>query len=175
VSPLLLLLTALDAGPPPMVPVLLSLDPNSPTAGYAVLAVAIGGSVGALLRGLTSSLLLSFPLPLPFSTLLVNCVGSFLIGLTTSLFARSSTSSFAFYRDLLITGLYGGLTTFSTMAMETVVLAEEDGEEERRKRGWRRGRVRAIVNLSVQCGLCLGLVWLGLAVPSAFHTTVDPI
>ena len=159
---------------------LLHLDTNDPSTGYAVLAVLIGGACGAVLRSLTASLLASLPSPLPLATLLVNATGSFLIGLTTSLLARSATSTFTFYRDLLLTGLYGGLTTFSTLCLESVLLYEEEGrdgsgKEGRQGRGVWWGWWKGGGNLLLHNALCLGLVYFGLAIPSGFSTTVAPV
>ena len=165
-----------------MLSCLLHLDSNDPSTGYAILAVLIGGACGAVLRSLTASLLASLPSPVPISTLLVNAVGSFLIGLTTALFARSATSSFTFYRDLLITGVYGGLTTFSTLCLESVLLYEAEvdengaaGKDARKRRGAWRGCWKGGVNLLLHNALCLGLVYFGLAIPSGFSTTVAPV
>lgn len=159
---------------------LLNLDTNSPSTGYAVLAVLIGGACGAVLRSLTASLLDKLPSPVPIPTLLVNTVGSFLIGLTTALFARSTTSTYTFYRDLLITGVYGGLTTFSTLCLESVLMYEAEVRGEGKENGGRarerwRGMGKGGVNLMLHNALCIGLVYFGLAIPSGFSTTVVAI
>lgn len=112
--------------------VLASLDVNSPSQGYALLAVGLGGGCGALLRSLSAYAFLAVPLPIPFSTLLVNMCGSFLVGLSSQLFALSS-SSWTFYHDFFITGFLGGLTTFSTLMLESVLLMEDGCKKEKKE------------------------------------------
>ena len=160
---------------------LLHLDTNNPSTGYAILAVLIGGACGALLRFLTASLLTNLPSPIPLPTLLVNATGSFLIGLTTALLARSASDSFGWWRDLLVTGVYGGLTTFSTLCLESVLLWEEEaagggggGGVGKGGRGVWWGVWKGGGNLMLHNALCIGLVFFGLAIPSGFSTTVAP-
>ena len=92
-----------------------------------VVAVALGGAVGSVLRFLISKSVQSKAgIEFPVGTLLVNIVGAFLIGLAFSyLVERLSLSPEA--RALLITGFLGGLTTFSTFSYEGVNLLM-DGE-----------------------------------------------
>ncbi len=85
------------------------------------LAVAIGASIGALLRWGAG---LWFNTPgsaLPLGTLLVNCVGGFLIGLALVGFERMPND---LLRLLLVTGFLGGLTTFSAFSGESLVLLQ---------------------------------------------------
>ena len=59
----------------------------------------------------------------PWPTFTVNIVGAFLVGyFTTRLLERLPLSSYR--RPLLGTGLCGGLTTFSTMQVETLKMIE---------------------------------------------------
>src|SRR6516164_3483212 len=59
----------------------------------------------------------------PWATFVVNIVGAFLVGyFTTRLLERLPLSSYR--RPLLGTGLCGGLTTFSTMQVETLKMIE---------------------------------------------------
>jgi CrcB protein len=87
-----------------------------------VLWVGLGGFIGASLRyiiSLNSSKL--FSSHLPYGTLIVNILGGLFIGfimelsLTTDLISPS-------LKLFLITGIIGGLTTFSTFSYETVTL-----------------------------------------------------
>lgn len=81
------------------------------------LAVGAGAALGAWLRwGLGVCLNASWPF-LPLGTLVANLVGGYFIGLLMGLFALSSTVS-PELRLFLITGLLGGLTTFSTFSAE---------------------------------------------------------
>jgi CrcB protein len=85
------------------------------------LAVGLGAAIGAWMRwGL--GLMLNATLPaLPLGTLVANLIGGYLIGLFMGLF--SLTSSFSpELRLFVITGLLGGLTTFSTFSAEAVTL-----------------------------------------------------
>jgi len=85
------------------------------------LAVGAGAAIGAWLRwGL--GLMLNATIPaLPLGTLVANLVGGYLIGLLMALFTMSATFS-PELRLFVITGLLGGLTTFSTFSAEAVTL-----------------------------------------------------
>ncbi|WAJ46684.1 fluoride efflux transporter CrcB [Mycobacterium sp. Aquia_216] len=86
-------------------------------------AVFAGGALGSLARAGLSTLLVPDPAAWPWSTFTVNIVGAFLVGyFTTRLLERLPLSSYR--RPLLGTGLCGGLTTFSTMQVETVKMLE---------------------------------------------------
>lgn len=89
--------------------------------GYLV--VAAGAAVGAPLRYLTDRAIQSRTRrPLPWGTLTVNVVGSAVLGLVTGLASRAVISPQLLL--LLGTGLCGALTTWSTLAYETVRLTE---------------------------------------------------
>lgn len=70
-----------------------------------------------------SALAIPDPARWPWPTFTVNVVGAFLVGyFTTRLLERLPLSSYR--RPLLGTGLCGGLTTFSTMQVETISMIE---------------------------------------------------
>lgn len=82
-------------------------------------AVFAGGAVGAAARAGLESLMAPDPSRWPWPTFTVNIVGAFLLGyFTTRLLERLPLSSYR--RPLLGTGLCGGLTTFSTLQVETL-------------------------------------------------------
>ncbi len=86
-------------------------------------AVFAGGALGTAARTGLSSLVVTDPTRWPWPTFTVNIVGAFLVGyFTTRLLERLPLSSYR--RPLLGTGLCGGLTTFSTMQVETVKMIE---------------------------------------------------
>lgn len=83
----------------------------------------VGGALGTLLRAGLSTLVAADPGRWPWPTFTVNIVGAFLLGyFTTRLLERLPLSSYR--RPLLGTGLCGGLTTFSTMQVETLKMIE---------------------------------------------------
>ena len=87
--------------------------------------IGIGGFIGSCLRYIISvNSLKLFGTQLPYGTLIVNVFGGILIGLMMEL---SLTTDFISpnLRLLLITGLLGGLTTFSTFSYETVSLLSD--------------------------------------------------
>lgn len=86
-------------------------------------AVFAGGALGTVARTGLSLLVAANPARWPWPTFTVNIVGAFLLGyFTTRLLERLPLSSYR--RPLLGTGLCGGLTTFSTMQVETLRMIE---------------------------------------------------
>lgn len=107
------------------------------------LLVLLGGAIGAPTRYLTDVLVQSrHDSVLPWGTITVNVVGSFLLGLIAGLTYVSHAPSWVL--TLVGTGFCGALTTFSTFSYETVRLAEA-------------GRWRAAAG-NVAISLALGLV-----------------
>ena len=82
-----------------------------------LLAVALGGSIGALLRYFISVWSLQrFGEAFPWGTLAVNLIGSLLIGLLVGWIASKNLGEI--WRSFLMVGLLGSLTTFSTFSLE---------------------------------------------------------
>lgn len=88
-----------------------------------LLAIGAGGFLGAVARAYTVHMTNKYiPLEFPMGVLLVNLVGSFLIGLAFALFAHYTLSTPV--KSFLTTGFLGALTTYSTFAMETFFLMQ---------------------------------------------------
>ncbi|HUO38732.1 MAG TPA: fluoride efflux transporter CrcB [Mycobacterium sp.] len=87
--------------------------------GRELAAVFAGGALGTVARAAVATLTAPDPGRWPWPTFAVNIIGAFLLGyFTTRLLERLPLSSYR--RPLLGTGLCGGLTTFSTMQVETL-------------------------------------------------------
>jgi len=86
-----------------------------------ILAVSLGAGVGALLRWGAGVWLNPGSSVLPLGTLLVNCVGGFLIGMALMWFERTPNE---LLRLLLVTGFLGGLTTFSAFSGESLAMMQ---------------------------------------------------
>jgi len=87
-----------------------------------ILAIGSGAFIGAVLRAYINGVVNHhFPHTLPFGTLSVNLIGSFIIGVLFAYFSYSTFFSVQ-AKSFLTTGFLGGLTTYSTFAMETVFL-----------------------------------------------------
>jgi CrcB protein len=117
------------------------------------LLVALGSAVGGMARyGVSGLVARSFGSVFPWGTLIVNVVGSALIG-----FLAASAAPGARWllspdaRALLMIGFCGGFTTFSSFSLETLNLLR-DGE-------W----LWAGANVVFSVVLCLVFVWLGYA------------
>jgi len=90
-----------------------------------IAAVFAGGFVGALARAGVVEALPHNPGEWPWSTFLVNVVGTLMLGyFTTRLQERLPLS--AYRRPFLGTGICGALTTFSTMQLEVLGMLEVD-------------------------------------------------
>lgn len=86
-------------------------------------AIFAGGALGTAVRASLGSLFAPDPTGWPWPTFAVNVIGAFLLGyFTTRLLERLPLSSYR--RPMLGTGLCGGLTTFSTMQVETVKMLD---------------------------------------------------
>jgi CrcB protein len=90
----------------------------------AVLAVAIGGGVGALARWMLSYQLNAYFPAIPPGTLAANIIGGYIVGFAIAFFA-SRPEIAPEWRLLIITGFCGGLTTFSTFSAEVVMLIQQ--------------------------------------------------
>ena len=84
-----------------------------------ILAIGSGGFLGSVLRAYLNGVInRQLPHMLPFGTLGVNVIGSFIIGILFALFMHTSAFS-PTMKSFLTTGILGGLTTYSTFAIET--------------------------------------------------------
>ena len=89
-----------------------------------ILAIGSGGFIGAILRAYLNGLI-SHKLPhdLPYGTLGVNLIGSFLMGCLIAYFMYTNVFSLH-TKSFLSTGILGALTTYSTFAIESFFLLE---------------------------------------------------
>jgi len=86
-----------------------------------ILAIGVGGFLGAIARAYSVHLTNRYvPLELPVGILLVNVIGSFLIGALFAYFAHFTVSDPL--KAFLTTGFLGALTTYSTFAIESYLL-----------------------------------------------------
>jgi CrcB protein len=86
--------------------------------------VASGGSIGAVLRYLTSNFFKFYFPNFPIGTLFVNFIGSFLIGILASNLENKGTS-YEFIKYFLIIGILGSFTTFSAFSLEAIQLIND--------------------------------------------------
>jgi CrcB protein len=120
----------------------------------AFLAVAIGSAVGGAARfGVSGLVARSVGETFPWGTLVVNVVGSLLIGVVAAVTGPDGRLLVSpLTRVAVMPGFFGGFTTFSSFSLQTLSLVQ-DGE-------W----VRAAGNIVLSVGLCLAGVWLGAAI-----------
>ena len=83
------------------------------------LFVGLGGFVGSVLRYLVGFIPTGAVTTFPIKTLVINIVGSFVIGLVCTLASRLGTAMNPQLLLFLKVGLCGGFTTFSTFALES--------------------------------------------------------
>ena len=112
--------------------------------------VCLGGALGSSLRygiaiGL-ERLAPKFALTFPWATLVANFIGCFAIGLGVGLLGREGVKWGPELQLLLLVGVCGSLTTFSTFANQTLELAPG----------------KALLNIGASVAGGLFLAWLGL-------------
>lgn len=90
----------------------------------ALVLVFVGGGLGAVSRYLTGMAVMRASGPgFPWGTMVVNIIGSFVMGCLIAWLARRSSGD-ADLRLLLATGFLGGFTTFSAFSLDAVTLYE---------------------------------------------------
>jgi CrcB protein len=106
-----------------------------------LLQVAIGGALGSMLRYLTNvGVMRAIGPGFPYGTLIVNILGSFLMGFLLVVLAHKDLTRLA---PLLMTGVLGGFTTFSAFSLDTLTL-------------WERGDIpAALLYVAASVGLSL--------------------
>src|SRR6202030_2662189 len=114
----------------------------------AIVLVFLGGAAGSIWRYWWSGLVAQrFGETFPFGTLVVNVVGSILVGVCSGLLIHISNTSIAIaLQQLLVIGVCGGLTTFSSFSLQTFSLIA-DGR-------W----LSALANIVFSTGLSFGCV-----------------
>lgn len=88
-----------------------------------LLYVGLGGFIGSIFRyGVGLATLRIFEQKFYMGTLLVNLIGSLLIGILFAIFSKQQTNLSLF----LIAGFCGGFTTFSTFSLEGLKLLKQN-------------------------------------------------
>jgi CrcB protein len=113
--------------------------------------VAFGSAIGGALRfALGREMLPQHTASFPWSTVLINVLGSFVIGFFGTLTVAGSRFQVSdSVRIFVMIGLCGGFTTFSSFSMQSYDLM----------RGGAWGK--ALLNMGLSVVLCLGAVALG--------------
>jgi len=86
-----------------------------------ILSIGSGGFIGAVLRSYLNGVIShKIPHDLPFGTLGVNLIGSFIMGVLIAYFTYMTIP--LHLKSFLTTGILGALTTYSTFAIESFLL-----------------------------------------------------
>jgi CrcB protein len=88
-------------------------------------AIALGGALGAPARYGVAQLIHVAPNSFPWSTFWTNVTGSFALGLILA-FLLERFPPTRYLRPFIATGFLGAYTTYSTFAVETVLLMKDD-------------------------------------------------
>lgn len=120
---------------------------------FNLMMIAFGGACGAVLRyGVVSGSQI-LGLTYPLGTLVVNVIGSGVIGIAAAYWLASvngSSGTQLFFQ----TGLLGAFTTFSAFSLDTLTL-------------WQNGHIKtAFANVVLNVTLCLMAVALGMVLGS---------
>ena len=122
--------------------------------------IFLGGGLGSIARAASFTFVARYwGATFPWGTLLVNILGSFVIGAFATLTETEgrwlvSPST----RQFVMAGLCGGYTTFSAFSLQTLELARNDQ--------WFRAGANAVLSLA----LCLAAVWLGHLLAASFNS-----
>ena len=117
---------------------------------HHLIMVFVGGAVGSVFRYLVSlGMSRWLGAGFPYGTLTVNVSGALCMGFLYVLIVERASLSTE-WRSLLLVGLLGGFTTFSSFSMETLLFILDAA--------W----LKAVVNTLLNVILCLLAAWIGL-------------
>lgn len=115
-----------------------------------VIAIAIGGAAGSVLRyWMSTAVYHSLGRAFPYGTLAVNVLGCLLMGVLFVVFTERGPGDGVLRAGILI-GVLGGFTTFSAFSMETFILIEEGA------------LLKALLNMAASLTLCIVATWVGV-------------
>lgn len=131
--------------------------------------VAVGGALGSMARFWLAAFvaeLLGTQFPygpqMPWGTILINIVGSFVIGFYGTLTGPGGRIVVSFdARAFVMVGICGGFTTFSAFSLQTLDLM--------RANHWGQ----AIANVVISVVICLLAVWVGYLLAATLNPTVE--
>ncbi len=122
------------------------------------LMVMLGGAFGSLARYLLSVLASPISRSLPWGTILINVSGSFVIGLFGTLTLASGRFPVSEnLRLLVMIGICGGFTTFSSFSLQTLDLMRAGA------------MTRAALNIALSVVLCVAAVAIGHMIASRLN------
>lgn len=123
--------------------------------------IGLGGAIGSILRAWLGTVMVTLTGPtFPWGTILINIVGSFVIGFFGTLTATDGRFAVPFdMRTFVMVGVCGGFTTFSSFSLQTLELARD-------------GRAgQALGNVALSMVLCLASVAAGYSLALAIRTS----
>lgn len=122
------------------------------------LFIVAGGAIGTLARYLISVLALPISQQLPWGTIIINILGSFIIGFFGTLtLAHGRFPASENMRLLVMVGLCGGFTTFSSFSLQTLDLLRCGAP------------IRAAANIFLSVTLCVGAVAVGHLIAAHYN------
>jgi protein CrcB len=121
--------------------------------------VALGGALGSMARAWLGLVMAHLTGPqFPWGTVLINVLGSFVIGAFGRLTAAEGRVPLSQnMRTLVMVGVCGGFTTFSSFSLQTLVLMQTQHPGQ------------ALGNVALSCVLCLASVAAGAGGAAALN------